>query len=724
MRTRTKVLNWLLTPLLLTSPALAGEKENALWSAARRGDAAAVECLLNDGADVNAKTGYGATALSYACWRGHAEVVQKLLDAGADVNVADSFYKATPLAFAAAKGHAPVVRLLLTKGAEGAADALTTAASQGAVEVVKAILESAQLKPEALAPARAAAQATGRADVVEILAAAGAPAAEPSPPPKELPVELLHSYAGAYRNEQGNEIVLEVKDGKLAIGSIATDSLAITAKDDVTFDTAFGSTVTLKTHEGRVVGLAITSGATTTQYIRAAAGDRISARPPRENATVESPTSPNWPSFRGHRARGVAEGQHPPTTWDVESSTNIRWKTPIPGLGHSCPVVWENKVFITTAVGREQAPLLRTGQYGDVDTVENETEHAWWVYCLDKPTGRIVWQRTVHEGMPAVKRHLKSTHANATPATDGRFLVVSFGSEGLYCFDLDGNLLWRNDLGVLDSGWFYDPSYQWEFGSSPVIDRDSVIVQCDIQQGSFIAAYDLATGTEKWRTARDEIPSWGTPTVVETEQGAMVVTNATRFARGYDAATGEELWRLAGNSEITVPTPFTAHGLIFVASGYRPIQPIYAVKPDARGEISTEPAGETGCFLAWHVKQGGPYMPTPIVYGDYLYVCGNGGILVCYDALTGERLYRKRLVAGGGSFVASPVAADGKLYFTAEDGEVQVVKAGAEFELLATNKLGDFCLSTPAISEGLFIARTGHHVIAAGEPENGDGLPK
>ncbi|MHB8736733.1 MAG: PQQ-binding-like beta-propeller repeat protein, partial [Terriglobales bacterium] len=440
-------------------------------------------------------------------------------------------------------------------------------------------------------------------------------------------------------------------------------------------------------------------------------------RPPRENADADLPASPNWPSFRGFRASGVATGQRPPETWDVESGTNIRWKTPIPGLGHSCPVVWENKVFITTAIGQEQTPTLRTGQYGDVDTVENETAHSWRVYCFDKATGQIVWERTAHEGMPAVKRHLKSTHANATPATDGRYLVVSFASEGLYCYDLDGNLIWRKDLGVLDSGWFYDPSYQWEFGSSPVIDRENVIVQCDIQQGSFIAAYELKTGVEKWRTARDEIPSWGTPTVVDTEQGTTIVTNATRFARGYDAATGEELWRLAGNSEITVPTPFAAHGLVFVASGYRPIQPICAVKPDARGEIVKEPGAETGRFLAWRVKQGGPYMPTPIVYDDYLYVCGNGGVLVCYDAVTGQRIYRQRLAAAGGSFVASPVAADGKLYFTGEDGDVRVVKAGAQFELLATNKFGDFCLATPAISEGLFIARTGHHLIAAGKPD-------
>jgi hypothetical protein len=450
---RTQGLGLFLFLLLFASPAVAGETEEALWAAARRGDAAAVDDLLKQGVDVNAKTSYGATALSYACWRGNVEVVQRLLDAMADVNVADSFYKATPLAFAALKGHAPVVKLLLKKGAEGGADALKTAASQGSVEVVKAILELSHFTPETLAVARTAAQSARQAEIVELLTAAGAPATEPAAPPKELPMELLYAYAGTYRNDKGIEVLVEVKDGQLAIGSVATDSLVVIAKDNVTFDTPFGTTIAFKSQESRVVALAMTAGTTTTEYQRVATADAVDVHPPSQVAGTPEPLAlPNWPSFRGHGARGVAEGHHPPTTWDVENQTNIRFKTPIPGLGHSCPVVWENKIFVTTAVGPGDSLPLRTGQYGDVDTVENETAHAWLVYCLDKHTGQIIWERTAHEGIPAVKRHLKSTHANATPATNGRYLVVSFGSEGLYCYDLEGSLVWQKDLGVLDSG--------------------------------------------------------------------------------------------------------------------------------------------------------------------------------------------------------------------------------------------------------------------------------
>ena len=247
-----------------------------------------------------------------------------------------------------------------------------------------------------------------------------------------------------------------------------------------------------------------------------------------------------------------------------------------------------------------------------------------------------------HTGVPKVKRHIKATHANSTPATDGKHVVAFFGSDGLYCYDVDGKLLWKRDLGVLDSGWFYDPAYQWGFGSSPIIYKDLVIVQSDVQKGSFLAAYDLADGRQVWRTQRDEIPSWATPTVFESAKRAELVTNATKHVRGYDPATGKELWRLAGNSEIVVPTPVAAHGLIYVTSGYPPIQPIYAIKPGAATATSRSPrARRRTSAVAWSKKRGGPYMPTPIVYGDHLYTCSNNGILTVYDAKTGKQVYTR-----------------------------------------------------------------------------------
>lgn len=423
----------------------------------------------------------------------------------------------------------------------------------------------------------------------------------------------------------------------------------------------------------------------------------------------------NWPSFRGPQASGVGEGPAP-TSWDAEKSVNIAWKTPVPGLAHSSPVVWGDRVFVTTAVSTEADPYLRVGLYGDVDSVETKAEHTWRLYSLDKKTGKVLWEQVAHKGIPKVKRHIKATHANATPVTDGKHVVALFGSEGLFCYDVDGKLLWQKDLGVLDSGWFYDPSYQWEYGSSPVIYKNLVIVQADIQKGSFIAAYDLKDGRQVWRTDRDEVPSWASPSVFETEKRAELVTNGTKSIRGYDPLTGKELWKLGPNSEIVTPTPIMAHGLFYVTAGYRPITPIYAIRPGSSGDLTLPKGTSTSAAIAWSKERGGPYMPTPIVYGDYLYTCANNGLLTAYNAKTGEEVYKER-IAGTRTvaFTASPVAADGKLYFPSEDGDIFVVKAGPKFELLATNPMGEVLMATPAVSDGLLIVRGRGHVYGIRE---------
>jgi outer membrane protein assembly factor BamB len=424
----------------------------------------------------------------------------------------------------------------------------------------------------------------------------------------------------------------------------------------------------------------------------------------------------NWPQFRGPGATGVVEGQPAVVKWDAVKSLNTRWKTEVAGLGHSSPVVWGNKVFITTAVSSAAKDETRYGLYGDVAPVKDDPKHTWKVYALDKNTGKILWERIAYDGLPKVKRHPKSTHSDSTPATDGKYLVVLFGSHGLYAYDLNGKLKWKQDLGVLDSGWFYDPDYQWEHGSSPIIYRDLVIIQVDVQKDSYIAAYSLKDGKLKWKTPREEISSWGTPTVYEGKTRAELIANGSKAIRGYDPATGKELWRLTPNSEITTPTPFVAHDLIFVTSGYAPIQPIYAIRPGATGDISLKDGKDSNASIAWSKQRGGPYMPTPVVYGDLLYTCSNQGVLTAYNATTGERIYQERLGGKGGAFTSSPVASDGKIFLSSEDGDVFVVKAGAKYELLATNNVGEVMMATPAISDGLLIVRGHNHVFAFGEP--------
>jgi outer membrane protein assembly factor BamB len=337
------------------------------------------------------------------------------------------------------------------------------------------------------------------------------------------------------------------------------------------------------------------------------------------------------------------------------------------------------------------------------------------VYTIDRRSGKILWERMAHEGIPRTKRHPKSSQASSTPATDGRHVVAFFGSEGLYVYDWNGKLLWKKDLGVMNAGWFYDPDYEWGTASSPIIHKDSVIVQCDIQKNSFVAAFDIKTGRQLWRTERDEIPSWGTPTIYEGKNGqAELVTHATKFIRGYDPANGKELWRLGPNSEVTAPTPFAAHDLVYVTNGYRGIQPIYAIRPGGRGDISLQGEATSSQHIAWSHKRGGPYMPTPVVYGDYLYTSNNSGILTVYNAKTGERIYQQR-IGKGGAYSASVVASDGKVYFSSEDGDIHVVRAGPKYELLATNAMGEVLMATPAISRGVIYVRGLKHLFAVAE---------
>ena len=424
--------------------------------------------------------------------------------------------------------------------------------------------------------------------------------------------------------------------------------------------------------------------------------------------------SGHWPSFRGPAARGVADGANLPDTWNGSTGANIKWKTAIPGLAHSSPIVWGDKVFVTTAVSSRPSATFKPGLYGEGTASDDNSVHRWKIFCLDKKTGKIIWERTAYEGAPKEKRHIKSTYANATPTTDGRVVVAMFGSQGLYAFDLDGKLLWKKDLGKLDVGAYDAPDYEWGTASSPILYENMVIVQCDQQKGSFLLAADARTGETLWRVERDELPSWGTPNVYTLADRAELVTNASNFIRGYDPKTGRELWRLGGSSKITAPTPIFTPELIFVASGRRPEAPIFAIRPGASGDITPGRLQGASEFVAWRKQQRGPYMPTPLVYGDFFYSLGNAGILDCYDWKTGEEIYRERIPHHGSGFSASPVAVDGKIYLSGEDGDIFVVEAGRHFKLLATNPMGELLMATPAISGALMLVRTERHLFAIG----------
>jgi outer membrane protein assembly factor BamB len=427
-------------------------------------------------------------------------------------------------------------------------------------------------------------------------------------------------------------------------------------------------------------------------------------------------TGQNWPSFRGTRAGGVADGQGLPAEWSAPEGRHIRWKTPIPGLAHSSPVVWGNRVYVTTAVSSAGDDRFKAGLYGEGTASQDRSLHQWRIIALDKRTGAVVWDRVAWEGRPREKRHIKSSYANSTPATNGDLVVAFFGSQGLYAFSSDGALAWTRDLGRLDVGAYDAPDYEWGPASSPIIFEDKVIVQVDTQQEDYLLAVDLATGKTVWKTRRDELPSWGTPTVCPGPDRTEIVTNGSRFIRGYDPATGEELWRLGGSSRITAPTPVCEEGRIVVVSGRRPEKPIFVLRPGARGDITLGEGETRSEEVVWSREGRGSYMPTPLVYRGHLYVLQNQGILDCYELETGRELYRQRLPHQGSGFSGSPLAADGVLYLPGEDGDVFAVRAGPEFELLSRNPFGELLMSSPALSDGVMYVRTHHHLFAVGDP--------
>lgn len=419
----------------------------------------------------------------------------------------------------------------------------------------------------------------------------------------------------------------------------------------------------------------------------------------------------NWPSFRGPNASGVAEGSKPPITWDVEKAQNVLWRTAIPGQSHASPIVWGNHIFLITAVSDAKTSVQ--AKVRGIGMANDEVKHTWMIYALDRRNGRVLWTNTAYEGVPRAKRHVKATQANSTPVTDGRYVAALFGSEGLACYNVKGKLLWKKDLGVLNPGLWDDKASSWGHSSSPVIYRDLVIVQADGHTQSFIAAFNLKDGKQAWRVERNEITSWATPTLYRGANRVELIANGGRYIRSYDPLTGKELWRFSDkDTQVKMQAPLIAHGLIYITGGYPPGRPMYAFRPGAAGDISLKSGEETNAFLAWTASKGSPYISTPIIYGDLLYVLADNGVFSTYDAKTGALVYQQRLPS---SFSASPVAADGRLYLASEDGDVFVVKAGRQYELLSKNVMGQPLMATPAISQGMLIVRGESAVYALSE---------
>jgi len=421
-----------------------------------------------------------------------------------------------------------------------------------------------------------------------------------------------------------------------------------------------------------------------------------------------------WPSYRGYFSSGVLDNASLPEKFDFDKSENIRWKTDIPGMGISSPVIWGNKLFLTTAVSESDKAGFKPGLYGDVTPVSDSSVHEWKVFCINKNNGRIIWERTSYTGIPKIKRHPKSTHANSSAATDGQHVVAFFGSEGLYCYDINGKLLWQKNFGVLRSSFFIMKNAEWEFASSPVIHNGVVIIQCDVLENSFLAAYDVKTGKELWKSSRDEYPGWCTPNIYTNEGKTYVAVNGFKHRGGYEFETGKEVWRMSGGGDIQIPTPITGNNLIYFNSAHGKSSPIMAVKTSASGDITLKENETTNQGVVWSQPRGGSYMHTMLLYRNLLYNVNWNGAINCIDPLTGKEVYNAKLV-GAKSFIASPVASDGRIYIVDEEGTVYIIRDGSSFNLLAEIPMNDICMTAPAITGGMIYFRTQHHLIAVGK---------
>ena len=413
------------------------------------------------------------------------------------------------------------------------------------------------------------------------------------------------------------------------------------------------------------------------------------------------PDAANWPGFRGPGGRGVvADNPRLPEQWDSE--TNVEWKVEVPGTGWSSPVVWGDKVLLTSAVNEADSEPPKPGLYFGGNRPTPKTVHRWIVHCVDLESGKTLWEHTVHRGAPPHGRHLKNSFASETPVTDGVRFYCYFGNVGLFAFDMDGKRLWERKWKAVKT------RYNWGTAASPVLHNGRLYLINDNDDGSFLECLNAKDGETVWRTARpNEKSNWSTPCVWEHEGRTEIVTTGSGKARSYDL-DGKQLWSLGGMSSITVPAPFVSDGLLYFGSGYvgDGKRPFLAMRPGAKGELSLEDASQAGSPIVWLQPKGSPYMPTPIAYRDRLYVLLDRGMLSGYDAKTGERLYDRERIGKLTKFTSSPWAYNGKIFCVNESGDTAVIEVGDAFKLLRVNPLGEMCMATPAIAGDRLLIRT------------------
>jgi hypothetical protein len=413
-----------------------------------------------------------------------------------------------------------------------------------------------------------------------------------------------------------------------------------------------------------------------------------------------SAASSDWPSFRGPDASGVSDGKDLPDRWST--TEGIAWSIAIPGLGWSSPITWRGKVFLTTAVNEAEDETPKKGLYfGGNRLNPPSSSHRWVVLAIDAGTGKVLWEKTAHRGTPQASRHLKNTFASETPVTDGERVYAYFGNLGIFTYDLDGNLVWSQNFPPRKT------RDGWGTAASPVLHDGRLYIVNDNEEQSFLAAFEARTGKEVWRVDRDEKSNWATPFVWKNPTRTEIVTVGTGGVRAYDL-DGKPLWNLRGMSSITIPSPFAKDGLLYAASGFvmDKNRPVYAIRPGAAGDISLKEGETSSTFIAWSDRQAAPYNPSLIAHGDHLYVLLDRGFLACYELKTGKVVYDKVRLGEAAAFTASPWAYDGKVFCLSEDGDTYVIRAGAKFELLATNSLGEMCMATPAVAGGALYLRT------------------
>ena len=427
------------------------------------------------------------------------------------------------------------------------------------------------------------------------------------------------------------------------------------------------------------------------------------------SSTAGSTNAGNWPQWRGPEGQGISAEKGLPVEWSA--TKNIKWKTAIAGRGHSSPIVWGNKVFLTTALDGEVIPGAKPGvthkmsdgtDFVHPDAVGADRKHTFKVVCLDRETGKILWERVAYEGAVADSRHQKASFASSTPATDGKYVFAFFGTEGLSAFDYSGKLVWKQNLGTIGTA-------SVGYGVSPVLFKDVVIMQCDDSGGkSFIAAFNKKTGKQAWRTERKVDVTWSSPVLVRAGNRTELIASAAEAIIAYDPATGKEIWRHKGLESNAVPTPVVLNDLVVVTSG-APKKVVLALKAGGSGDV-------TGTAqLVWSYNKGTAYVPSPILYGDYLYLMTGNGTISCLQAATGKLEYEGARVQKPTMFTASPVAYEGKILLTSEEGDTFVLKAGPKHEVLHTNSLGEPVYASPAIADGRIFIRGEQNIYCIGQ---------